>query len=173
MKQRFILFNRAGTYYSEDTATGKQHSLRTKDKGEAARLLNAKNEAEQLPAINLQIARAYLAATDAQIATRTWQLVMDETAKLKKGSTSPFDGRPQCGIKPLTPSARNPCWKPAPNIFCGCWKTARFAPTSFCAACKTSQWICHGFRGRCCPRNAGPRSSSRKSAASLGKGDSK
>ena len=31
--------------------------------------------------------RSYLAATDPQIATRTWQLVMDEPAKLKKGPT--------------------------------------------------------------------------------------
>jgi integrase len=87
MKQRFILFNRASVYYSEDTASGKQTSLRTKDKAVAVRLLNAKNEAEQQPAINLQIARAYLAATDSQIATRTWQIVMDETARLKKGPT--------------------------------------------------------------------------------------
>ena len=87
MKPRFSLFNRAGVYYSEDSTTGKQHSLRTKDKDEAERLLNAKNEAERQPAINLQIARAYLAASDAQIATRTWQFVMDETAKLKKGPT--------------------------------------------------------------------------------------
>jgi hypothetical protein len=49
--------------------------------------LHAKNEASQQPAINLQIARAYLAATDPQIATRTWQFVMDETARLKQGTT--------------------------------------------------------------------------------------
>jgi hypothetical protein len=29
MKQRFILFRRAGVYYSEDTTTRKQISLRT------------------------------------------------------------------------------------------------------------------------------------------------
>jgi hypothetical protein len=31
MKSRFILFNRAGVYYREDTVTRKQHSLRTKE----------------------------------------------------------------------------------------------------------------------------------------------
>ena len=31
MKTRFIMFNRAGVFYSEDTTTGKQHILRTKD----------------------------------------------------------------------------------------------------------------------------------------------
>jgi hypothetical protein len=35
MKQRFIMFRRAGVYYSEDTTTRKQISLRTKDEAEA------------------------------------------------------------------------------------------------------------------------------------------
>ena len=87
MNQRFIMFPRNGVYYCEDKTTGKQTSLRTKDRAEALRLVHAKNEAEQQPAINLQIARAYLAATDSQIATRNWQFVMDEMAKLKKGPT--------------------------------------------------------------------------------------
>ena len=37
--------------------------------------------------MNLQIARAYLAASDSQIATRNWQFVMDELVKLKKDQT--------------------------------------------------------------------------------------
>ena len=40
MKSRFILFNRAGVYYSEDTVTRKQHSLRTMDEAEALTLLH-------------------------------------------------------------------------------------------------------------------------------------
>jgi hypothetical protein len=89
MKQRFRLYRRkkGGRYYIHNELTGKQESLHTNDRAKARRLLHAKNEAGELPAINLQIARAYLAATDPQIATRTWQLVMDEPAKLKKGPT--------------------------------------------------------------------------------------
>jgi len=45
MKNQFILFQCSGVYYSEDTSTGRQVSLRTKDKADALRLLNAKNEA--------------------------------------------------------------------------------------------------------------------------------
>ena len=75
MKQRFILFRRAGVFYSEDTETRKQHSLRTK------------NEAHRQPVLNLQIARTYLAATDAEVAKRTWQVPMDEMTKLKTGAT--------------------------------------------------------------------------------------
>jgi integrase len=50
-------------------------------------LFHSRQEAEQQPAVNLQIARAYLAASDPQIATRDWQFVMDELVKLKKDQT--------------------------------------------------------------------------------------
>ncbi len=60
MKQRFLIHRRGQTYYCEDTDTGKQASLRTKDRCTALRFVNAKNEAQLQPAINLQIARAYL-----------------------------------------------------------------------------------------------------------------
>jgi hypothetical protein len=39
------LFRRAGVFYSEDTTTRKQSSLRTKDQAEAITLVNTKNEA--------------------------------------------------------------------------------------------------------------------------------
>ena len=72
MKSRFNLFNRSGVFYSVDTGTGKQHRLRTKDEAEALTLLHSKNEAHRQPVLNLQIARAYLAASDPQIATRNF-----------------------------------------------------------------------------------------------------
>jgi hypothetical protein len=50
-------------------------------------LFHSRKEAEQQPAVNLQIARAYLAASDPQITTRDWQFVMDELVKLKKDQT--------------------------------------------------------------------------------------
>ena len=89
MKQRFRLYHRAngGRYYLQDNLTGKQESLRTNDRATARRLFHSRSEAEKQPAINLQIARAYLAATDSQICTRTWQYIMDEMVKLKKGET--------------------------------------------------------------------------------------
>jgi hypothetical protein len=78
MKRRFLLYLRGQTYYCEDTQTRKQASLRTKDREIALRFVNAKNEVGQQPAVNLQIARAYLVASDPQIATRSWLVVMDE-----------------------------------------------------------------------------------------------
>ena len=87
MKTRFILFKRAGVYYSEDTVSGKQHSLRTKDEAEALTLLHSKNEAHRQPVLNLHIARTYLTATDPEIAKRTWQAPMDEMTRTKTGPT--------------------------------------------------------------------------------------
>jgi hypothetical protein len=78
MKPRFILFRRAGIYYCEDTNTRKQSSLKTRVKAEAITLLNAKNESFRQPRLNVQIARAYLTASDPAVNARTWQAVMDE-----------------------------------------------------------------------------------------------
>jgi integrase len=86
MNQRYILFLRAGVFYCEDTTTGKQLSLRTKDEAEANTLLNAKNESFRQPVLNRQIARTYLAAADESFVKRTWREVMDEFVKLKTGS---------------------------------------------------------------------------------------
>lgn len=53
MKNRLILLQRSGVYYPEDTTTGKQSSLRTKDKADALRLIHVKNKAAHQPAMNL------------------------------------------------------------------------------------------------------------------------
>ena len=89
MTKRFRLYRRAktGRFYIHDSITGKQDSLHSSDRATAIRLLHSRNEAEEQPAVNLQIARAYLAATDPHIGTRTWQYVMDEMVKLKRGET--------------------------------------------------------------------------------------
>ena len=77
MTQKFRLYQRGnGRFYIEDNITGKQESLGASDKAEAVRLLMAKNEADQQPAFNAQIARTYLAAGDPALAKRTWKEVM-------------------------------------------------------------------------------------------------
>jgi len=78
MKQRFTLFRRGDVYYCEDTLTGKQASLKTRDPAAACTLLNARNESCRQPLLNLQIARTYLTAADPAMARRTWQGVMDQ-----------------------------------------------------------------------------------------------
>src|SRR5580704_19778154 len=78
MKTKYTLFRRAGVFYTEDTATGKQTSLRTRDETEAQSLLNARNEAMRQPVLNLHLARAYLTASDPAFVERTWQTVMEQ-----------------------------------------------------------------------------------------------
>ncbi|MBL9139258.1 MAG: hypothetical protein JNK85_25540, partial [Verrucomicrobiales bacterium] len=88
MKERFRVFRRGwGTFYCQDLQTGKQESLRTRDRAEAHRLVAAKNETEKAPAFSLHLARLYWKAGDPAAATRTWQDVMEEIVKLKTGST--------------------------------------------------------------------------------------
>jgi integrase len=87
MNQRFILFRRAGIYYCEDTTTRKQTSLQTRDRHEALALLHAKNESVRQPALNLQMARVYLAACDPALSARTWQDVMQHIASTRTGPT--------------------------------------------------------------------------------------
>ncbi|NBQ68893.1 MAG: hypothetical protein EBU46_08700 [Nitrosomonadaceae bacterium] len=87
MKQQFSMFRRGEVFYCQDTTTGKQTSLRTKDESEAQTLLNAKNESFRQPVLNRQIARTYMAAADPQAAGRTWQVPMDEMTRTKSGAT--------------------------------------------------------------------------------------
>ena len=87
MKLRFTLFRRVEVFYSEDSVTGQQLSLRTKDEAEALTLLGAKNEAHRQPTLNLRIAQAYLSASDPEAMRRTWKTVMDEFVRNKREKT--------------------------------------------------------------------------------------
>jgi integrase len=87
MKTKYTLFLRHGIYYSQDSATGQQKSLRTRDESEAQRLVNARNEAYRQPVLNLHLARAYLSASDPAFLERTWQTVMDQLQARGKDSS--------------------------------------------------------------------------------------
>lgn len=88
MKQRYSVFPRPwGVYYYQDNTTGKQGTLKTRDKDEAYRLVAAKNEHEEAPAFSRHLARVYWKAGDPAGATRTWQHVMEEIPKLKQDDT--------------------------------------------------------------------------------------
>jgi hypothetical protein len=69
-----------GIFYWQNNTSNKQGTLRTTDKREAERQLNAMNESHRQPTLNLNLARAYLAAHDPKMAQRTWQAVMNEMA---------------------------------------------------------------------------------------------
>ena len=71
---------RNGVFYWQENDSAKPGTLRTAERCEAERLLNAMNESHREPTLNLNLARAYLAAHDPRMAKRTWQAVMDEMA---------------------------------------------------------------------------------------------
>jgi hypothetical protein len=89
-KDRFKLVrlgNRGGMFYCKDTQTGSRTSLETKDRKEAEKLIFHKNESAANPHINRKIGMAYLSGSDPKMAKRTWEFVMDDIVKDKKGST--------------------------------------------------------------------------------------
>jgi hypothetical protein len=81
VQHKYRLYRRRnGKYYWQENGSTKQGSLRTTERREAERLLNAMNESHRHPTLNLSLARAYLAAHDPEMSVRTWQSVMNEMA---------------------------------------------------------------------------------------------
>jgi len=78
--------SRGDRFYRVDTATGKRTSLHTTNEDEARQLVEAKNNSERQPVLNLQIAKAYLAGTDNGITTRTWQQAIEAITNTKQGT---------------------------------------------------------------------------------------
>lgn len=88
MKQAFGLVRRPwGIFYLKNKITGVQTSLKTNDKHEAQRILQAHNESENQPHFNLSLARVYLNGADPKLATRTWQEVMENIVAKKMDET--------------------------------------------------------------------------------------
>jgi hypothetical protein len=89
MKSRYRLIrraNRGGAFYLVDNQTGKRESLETRDQDAARKVIEAKNNAERQPILNLQIAKAYLAGTDSGITTRTWTDAFKALTGAKRGA---------------------------------------------------------------------------------------
>ena len=90
MNDRYRLIHRnirGGRFYCVDKTTGKRTSLKTTDKDEAQQVIAAKNQAERQPVLNLQIAQAYLTASDPAWTQRTWQDVINEIQTHGRAST--------------------------------------------------------------------------------------
>ena len=88
MKQQFGLIRRPwGVFYLKSKITGAQTSLKTREKSEALRLLQAHNDSESQPHFNLALARVYINGADPKLCTRTWQEVMDNIVAKKTEET--------------------------------------------------------------------------------------
>ena len=80
MKKAYRMYKRkrTGVFYIENNSTREQRSLGTTDKEQAKRLFDAENQAQQAPALNLQLGKVYITNADPKMATRTWQEAIDE-----------------------------------------------------------------------------------------------
>lgn len=90
MKERYLVIQRSdrgGMCYCLDTHTVARPSLQTKNRKEAERLVQHRNEALKNSVINRKIGMAYLTAADPKYATRTWDEVMQDVIQDKTGST--------------------------------------------------------------------------------------
>jgi integrase len=77
-KYRLLKMNsRGGRYYAEEIETGLRKSLKTADCDEAEKLLHALNESNRNPHLNQRMAHVYLAGSDPDALTRTWEDVTD------------------------------------------------------------------------------------------------
>ena len=88
MKNRYRLTRRGSRskrFYCFDTQTKKRTSLGKISRDEAQQLLEAKNNAERQPLLNLQIAKAYLAGTDSGVTHRTWSDALQSIMLSKSG----------------------------------------------------------------------------------------
>ena len=78
MKALYRLFKRSnGIYYVENNQTGKQSSLKTRDRREAEQLLNAHNQDSSQTQLNREIGLTFIKSSDPELANRTWQKVFD------------------------------------------------------------------------------------------------
>ena len=89
MKTRYRLTGRGSrgdTFYCVDSKTRKRTSLHTADEDAAQQIVDARNQAERQPVLNLQIAKAYLAGTDNGISGRTWKDAIETLTNMKQGA---------------------------------------------------------------------------------------
>ena len=96
MKTRYRLTRRGSrgdTLYCVDSTTGKRTSLHTANEDAARQIIEAKNQAERQPVLNLQIAKAYLAGTDNGLTARTWKDAIDTLTNMKQGANRERWGR--------------------------------------------------------------------------------
>jgi integrase len=89
MRARYRLTRRGSRgdkFYCVDSTTGKRTSLNTSDEESARQIVQAKNQAERQPVLNLQIARAYLMGSDSGISSRTWGDAIERLTDMKQAA---------------------------------------------------------------------------------------
>jgi len=80
MKNAYRMFKRRNRpyYYIQNNRTGEQRSLGTADTKQAKKILDAEHDSRDNAALNYELGAAYLNHAAPEMATRTWQVAMDE-----------------------------------------------------------------------------------------------
>jgi hypothetical protein len=86
-------------FYRVDTETNKRTSLQTSNEEEAMQLIEAKNQAERQPMLNLQITKAYLAGSDSGILELTWQDALTALTNSKRGQNQEREAGRQAALR--------------------------------------------------------------------------
>jgi len=81
MDEPYRMFKRRNIYYAQHRETGRQTSLKTKNRSIALKKLTALNDNERQPFINTAMAKVYLDLQDPEISKRTWASAMSEFEK--------------------------------------------------------------------------------------------
>lgn len=113
MKTRYRITRRGSrgdALYCVDSQTGKRTSLHTADEDAAQEIVNAKNQAERQPTLNLQIAKAYMSGSDSGTAGRTWRNAIDSLTNTKQGANR------ERWLRVLSDKAFAPLW---PQVLIG------------------------------------------------------
>ena len=92
MKTKYTLFRRGEVIITPRHRHRQANQLAHQGRNRGRSLLNARNEAQRQPVLNLHLARAYLTASDPAFVERTWQTVMEQLqARGKDSSRERYD----------------------------------------------------------------------------------
>ena len=158
MLNKYRLFQRAnGVFYRQDNESGKQWSLRTKDRRAAEKLLHVQNEAHRLPTLNLTMARAYLSAHDVRMSTRTWMAVMREMGTRGIASSQERCARTFCS-KAFDSIRHKPLVQTTAEDLLSIVHNHGHSLAIIFVVCTIWHVIWAGWLGRSLPSGSGPRS---------------
>jgi hypothetical protein len=106
---------------------------------EAQQIVEARNNSERQPVLNLQIAKAYLAGTDNGIATRTWQQAIESLASTKQGANQ-HRWRTAAKDKAFVPLMPRIIIETPGELLLKVLQTGKVSTNVFLRACTISAW---------------------------------
>ena len=100
MKQRFYIYRRGETFYLQDSQTGKQQSLETKDRKAAVRLLEIKRQTAENPGFNQFILKSCITPRWMKRRWIIWNREMEKPNKVISGRAAVREARSSTAGRP-------------------------------------------------------------------------